>query len=142
VTDDDLVIRSYEPRDGSGVIALWRDAFRDDPSWNDPEVVVRRKLATQPELLLVGELGGAVVAAVVAGFDGFRGWIYHLAVARGHRRRGIGRAMMSEAEMRLRRLGCPKVNLQVRSTNAGVVEFYGGLGYRIEDRVSLGKRLG
>jgi ribosomal protein S18 acetylase RimI-like enzyme len=67
--------------------------------------------------------------------------VRNLAVAQGHRRRGIGRAMMSEAEMRLRRLGCPKVNLQVRSTNTGVIEFYGGLGYQIEDRVSLGKRL-
>jgi len=119
VTNDDLVIRTYEPRDESSVTALWRAVFRDDPPWNDPQFVIRRKLATQPELFLVGEVEGSVVAAVVAGFDGFRGWVYHLAVAPEYRRKGFGRVLMSVAEVRLRRLGCPKVNLQVRATNTG-----------------------
>lgn len=141
MTSDNLVIRTYEPRDESSVTALWRDVFRDDPPWNDPKFVIRRKLAIQPELFLVGELEGTVVAAVVIGFDGFRGWIYHLAVVPEHRRKGFGRVLMSEAEIRLRRLGCPKVNLQVRVTNTGVIEFYRHLGYQVEDRVSFGKRL-
>jgi ribosomal protein S18 acetylase RimI-like enzyme len=141
VTKDDLVVRTYEPRDESPISALWRDVFRDDPPWNNPRLVIRRKLAIQPDLLLVGEFEGAVVGAVVAGFDGFRGWIYHLAVAPDHRHRGFGRALMSEAEVRLRHLGCPKVNLQVRAINTGGIEFYKRLGYQIEDRVSFGKRI-
>ena len=141
MTNNDLAIRRYEARDEPGVIALWRDVFRDDPPWNDPESVILRKLAIQPELFLVGELEGAVVGAVVAGFDGFRGWIYHLAVGPDHRHKGFGRALMSEAELRLRHLGCPKVNLQVRASNTGVIEFYGRLGYQIEERVSFGKRI-
>ena len=141
MTNGDLLIRIYEARDEATVTALWRDVFRGDPPWNDPKSVIRRKVATQPELFLVGELEDAVVATVVAGFDGFRGWIYHLAVAPEHRRKGFGRGLMSEAEIRLRHLGCPKVNLQVRTTNTGVIEFYRHLGYEIEDRVSFGKRL-
>jgi ribosomal protein S18 acetylase RimI-like enzyme len=49
--------------------------------------------------------------------------------------------LMAEAEGRLRPLGCPKINLQVRAANAGVAEFYARLGYCVEDRVSFGKRL-
>ena len=137
-----MVVRAYEPRDETAVVALWRDVFRDDPPWNDPELVIRRKLAIQPELLLVGQLDAVVIGTVIAGFDGFRGWVYHLAVASAHRRNGYGRALMSAAEHRLRRLGCPKVNLQVRATNADVVAFYRRLGYQVEERVSFGKRLG
>ena len=93
------------------------------------------------DLFLVGEFRDRVVATVLAGFDGFRGWVYHLAVAPEHRRQGFGRAMMQEVEARLRLLGCPKLNLQVRTTNAEVIEFYRRIGYQVEDRVSLGKRL-
>lgn len=141
VTDGALAIRAYAPRDESGVIALWREVFPDDPPWNDPRAVIERKLVTQPELFLVGTVHDMVVSTVIAGFDGFRGWIYHLAVASEHRRKGFGRALMSEAERRLRHLGCPKINLQVRDDNAGAVEFYRRLGYRVEERVSFGKRL-
>ena len=136
-----LLIRPYLERDAAAVISLWQAVFPDDPPWNDPALVIRRKLAVQRGLFLVGKFGNRVVAAALAGFDGFRGWVYHLAVAPEHRRRGYGRAMMQEAEARLRRLGCPKLNLQVRATNAEVIEFYRQLGYQIEDRVSFGKRL-
>jgi len=141
VTGAGLVVRSYEARDETAVIVLWREAFQDDPPRNAPELVIRRKLTVQPELLLVGELAGTIVAAVVAGFDGFRGWIHHLAVAPEHRRQGFGRALVFEAEARLRTLGCPKVNLQVRASNAGVAEFYRRLGYQVEERLSFGKGL-
>ena len=138
---DALIVRAYEAADAESVTALWREIFAADPPWNEPGLVIRRKLAVQPELFLVGELGGAVIATVLAGFDGVRGWIHHLAVVPAHRRRGFGRLMMAEAERRLRRLGCPKVNLQVRASNAAVVEFYRRLDYQIEERVSFGKRL-
>ena len=141
MANGELMVRSYEARDEAGVTALWRASFPDDPPRNAPEMVIRRKLTVQPELLLVGELAGTVVAAVVAGFDGFRGWLNHLAVAPEHRRRGFGRALVSEAEARLRTLGCPKVNLQVRASNAGVAEFYRRLGYEVEERISFGKSL-
>ena len=138
---DALVIRPFREPDELEVMALWRDAFADDPSWNDPRAIIQRKLAVDRQLLLVGERHGRVVATVVGGFDGFRGWVYHLAVARDERRTGLGRAMMTEVESELRKLGCPKVNLQVRGSNEGVVQFYRSLGYCVEDRVSMGKLL-
>jgi len=116
--------------------------FADDPPWNGPEAVIRRKLGVQRELFLVGELTGKVVATVLAGFDGVRGWIHHLAVAPSLRRRGIATRMMREAESGLAKLGCPKINLQVRPGSTGVVAFYRTLGYEVEERVSMGKRLG
>ena len=137
-----VVIRPYEPQDQAEVISLWKDVFSDDPLWNEPATVIRRKLTVQPELFLVGYADGRLVATVLAGFDGVRGWIHHLAVHPAHRRRGIARALMGAAEEGLAKLGCPKVNLQVRATNTAVVSFYRALGYSIEERTSLGKRLG
>jgi ribosomal protein S18 acetylase RimI-like enzyme len=77
----------------------------------------------------------------MSGYDGHRGWINYLAVHPQHQRKGIARRMMDEAEANLRAVGCPKINLQVRSTNAGVIEFYKTIGLKIDDVVSFGKRL-
>jgi ribosomal protein S18 acetylase RimI-like enzyme len=78
---------------------------------------------------------------VIAGFDGVRGWIYHLAVSPDWRRRGFAKQLVREAERGLQSLGCPKVNLQVRSTNSGVVAFYRSVGYEVEERLSMGRSL-
>ncbi len=133
-----LTIRPFRDQDAAAVAALWREAFPNDPPRNDPEAIFRR---LQPDSLLVGELGSRIVAAVIAGYDGHRGWIYHLAVAASERHKGIGRAMMEAAEQRLRAMGCPKLNLQVHRWNAAVVGFYERLGYTVEDRISMGKQL-
>jgi ribosomal protein S18 acetylase RimI-like enzyme len=103
--------------------------------------MIDNKLKVQPELLLVGKLGDTVVAAVMAGFDGVRGWIYHLAVAPDSRRRGFATQLVRAAEAGLRRLGCPKANLQVRATNTTVIAFYQSLGYELEERVNMGRAL-
>ena len=103
--------------------------------------MIENKLQVQPELLLIGALDATIVGAVIAGFDGVRGWIYHLAVAPEFRRRGFATQLVRAAEDGLRRLGCPKVNLQVRVANHEVVEFYRSMGYQVEERVSMGRRL-
>lgn len=113
----------------------------DDPPWNAPALLIENKLKVQPELLLVGMLDQVLVGAVMAGFDGVRGWIHHLAVAPEYRRRGLATQLVRAAEFGLRNLGCPKVNLQVRATNAEVIALYRALGYAIEERVSMGRRL-
>lgn len=95
----------------------------------------------QRELFLVGESKGVVVATLLGGYDGFRCWVYHVAVDAAHRRKGYGRAMMREAERLLTRTGCPKLNIQVRAHNHGVVEFYERLGYAVDDHISMGKLL-
>jgi ribosomal protein S18 acetylase RimI-like enzyme len=136
-----LTVRPFEDRDETDVVALWRAAFATTPARNDPLSIIRRKRAVQPELFLVGDADGRVVATAIAGYDGHRGWVYHVAVAADARRRGYGRAMMAAAVERLRALGCPKLNLQINRSNAEVVAFYEALGFTVEDRVSMGKVL-
>lgn len=133
-------IRPFDAADEDAVVALWEACGLVRP-WNDPRRDIARKLTVQPELFLVAVDGGAIVGAGMAGFEGHRGWVNYLAVAPGRRQSGVGTALMHAFEERLRALGCPKVNLQVRAGNADVLDFYARLGY-IEDRVvSLGKRL-
>lgn len=138
---EEFRVRPFAEADEPEVVALWTEVFAGDPARNDPAAVIARKLRFQRELFLVGEFRGDVVGTVIAGYDGYRGWVYHLAVDRRYRRRGFGRTLMREAENGLRGIGCPKLNLQVRSTNAEVIAFYKRLGYSIEDRVSFGKVL-
>lgn len=137
-----LEIRPFGDDDQAAVVDLWRVCFPNDPPYNAPDKVIERKRLVQPGLFLVGLVEGTVVCTVIGGYDGFRGWVYHLATAPEHRRKGFGRQMMNEVEGRLADVGCPKLNLQVRATNEAVVAFYEALGYRVEERVSLGKRLG
>jgi ribosomal protein S18 acetylase RimI-like enzyme len=136
-----ISIRPFRAADRAALERLWADVFADDPPWNAPALLIDAKLTVQPELLLVAVAAGELVGAVMAGFDGVRGWIHHLAVAPAARRRGVATALMRAAEAGLARLGCPKVNLQVRADNAAVIALYRRLGYAVEDRVSLGRRL-
>jgi ribosomal protein S18 acetylase RimI-like enzyme len=135
-----MTIRPYRNADEAAVIALWQACGLVRP-WNDPPRDIRRKLRVNPEWFLVGEIDGRVVAGVMAGYEGHRGWINYLAVDPAFQRRGLGRALMAEAERLLRAAGCPKINLQIRTGNAAVVAFYQGLGFAVDDVVSLGKRL-
>ncbi len=136
-----LLVRPYVPGDHTSLCELWQRVFPDDPPHNAPELMIESKLAIAPDQLLVGYLDDDLVAAVIGGYDGTRGWIYHLAVDPSQRRRGYGERMVREAEQRLADAGCTKINLQVRSGNTTVIGFYQALGYAIEERVSMGRRL-
>ena len=122
------------------MVALWHRCGLVVPH-NDPVRDIALKLGWQPELFLIGELDERLVASVMAGYEGHRGWINYLAVDPAAQGRGLGRLMMNEAESALRALGCPKINLQVRTTNAAVRAFYQRIGYSVDDVISLGKRL-
>jgi ribosomal protein S18 acetylase RimI-like enzyme len=134
------VIRRYQSEDELQVVDLWERCALVVP-WNVPADDIARKLAFQPELFFVAECEGRVVGSVMAGYEGHRGWINYLAVAPELQRSGLGRELMDHAEARLLDAGCPKINLQVRGANRAVIDFYQRLGYRIDDTVSLGKRL-
>jgi ribosomal protein S18 acetylase RimI-like enzyme len=136
-----VTIRPFRSTDREQVERLWARVFSDDPPSNAPAALIDTKLRVQPELFLTAITDDVIVGAVMAGFDGVRGWIHHLAVSPDYRRRGIATALVRAAEVGLGRLGCPKVNLQVRATNSDVVAFYRRLGYAVEDRVSMGRRL-
>lgn len=136
-----MEIWPYEAADFGGLDELWRQAFPNDPPRNRADVAVPAKLAMQDDLLFVAVEDGAVIGSIMAGYDGHRGWLYAVAVRRSAKRRGVGTALAQTAEAALRRLGCCKINLQVRSTNAAVVEFYKGLGFAVEDHISMGRLL-
>ncbi len=135
-----LSIRPYEDIDESHVVQLWADCGLIVP-WNDPKADIRRKLEVQRQLFLVGCIEGSIVATIMAGYEGHRGWINYLAVHPDQQRSGIGKTMLQEAERLLKTEGCPKINLQVRSTNDKVIKFYAKQGYKTDDVVSLGKRI-
>jgi ribosomal protein S18 acetylase RimI-like enzyme len=136
-----IKFESYRSEYFEGVKSLWQELFPDGPPWNAANVAIPVKLAVQPELFFVAVDGVEVVGSIIAGYDGHRGWLYMLAVSNSHRRRHIGAALVQEAEARLAAMGCQKINLQVRTSNAAVVEFYKKLGYMIEERISMGKRV-
>jgi ribosomal protein S18 acetylase RimI-like enzyme len=133
-------LRPYAVADEDAVVELWRRCELTRP-WNDPHKDIQRKLTTQAELFLVGELERGIIATVMAGFDGHRGWVNYLAVAPEHRTQGYGRLLMRHVEEQLTDRGCPKLNIQVRSSNQAVLEFYRRIGYSVDEAVSLGKRL-
>lgn len=138
-----LRIRAFRDEDEAAVVALWRDCGLTRP-WNDPHKDIARKRMQQREMFFVGtreERPDEIVATAMVGYDGHRGWVYYLAIAPGYQRLALGRRMMAHAEGALLAQGCPKINLQVRSSNAGVIDFYRKLGYAHDEAVSLGKRL-
>ncbi len=135
-----LTIRPFVPDDEAGVVALWEAAGLTRP-WNDPRKDIERKLRVQPEWFLVATAGAEIIGSVMAGYDGHRGWVNYLAVTPASRRAGVGRALMAEVERVLGDVGCPKINLQIRSTNLVAVGFYEALGYMTDDVISLGRRL-
>ena len=133
-------LRTYHPSDETAVIDLWMRCGLVTPQ-NNPRTDIQRKLRVASELFLVGTIDAEIVATVMAGYEGHRGWINYLAVAPHLQKSGYGRQIMEHAEELLRERGCPKINLQVRSTNKQVIEFYQRLGFSIEGAVSMGKRL-
>ena len=135
-----VLIRPFADQDEDAVVALWRDAGLVRP-WNDPHRDIARKKLVQRDLFLVAVDADAVVGTAMAGYDGHRGWVYYVAVAPDQQGAGLGRRLMAEVEARLLALGCPKVNVQVRSGNEAVGTFYARLGYAPDGATGLGRRL-
>ncbi|MAA65355.1 MAG: GNAT family acetyltransferase [Alteromonadaceae bacterium] len=133
-------IRGFQVEEQDQVVTLWRACGLVVPH-NDPVKDIRRKLEVDPDLFLVGTLDGQVVASVMGGYEGHRGWINYLAVSPDHQRKGFGRQMMVAIERAIAARGCPKINLQVREGNDQVVAFYKALGYFPDHAICLGKRI-
>ncbi len=136
-----MEIRVFHESDETEVISLWTQVFAYPEPRNDPAAVIRRKFAAQRNLFFVAVDEGKMVGTVMGGYDGHRGWIYSLAVDPAHRRQKVGTALVRHVERALEGAGSPKINLQVHSSNAAVVAFYEKLGYRVEERISMGKVL-
>jgi len=133
-------IRAFQEADADDVVRLWVACGLVRP-WNDPRKDIARKLAVQRELFLVGSVGDRIVATVMGGYDGHRGWINYLAVDPAHRRQGLARQLLADVEQHLRAAGCAKINLQIRHENLDAIAFYRSVGFAEDAVVSMGKRL-
>ena len=134
-----MTVRPFAEADRDAAEAVLAACFDYPTAYNAPAASIRRKAAAADGLFWVAEDGGAVVGTVMAGWDGHRGWIYSLGVLPGHRGSGIGTALMRRALDELAARDCPKVNLQVVEGNRGVVDFYARLGFKVEERISMGR---
>jgi ribosomal protein S18 acetylase RimI-like enzyme len=135
-----MQIRAYLAADEVSVISLWQRCNLTRPQ-NNPRLDIQRKLKVNPELFLVGTVDGRIVATVMGGYEGHRGWINYLSVDPDFQRKGLGRRLMRAIELKLRALGCPKINLQVRSDNSDALSFYEKIGYEKDNVISMGIRL-
>lgn len=133
-------IREYIELDEQQVIHLWMQCHLVVSS-NNPKRDIQRKLKVDRDLFLVGILDNKIIATVMGGYEGHRGWINYLAVDPAYQRSGYGRLIMEAVEQRIRSKGCPKINLQVRARNKAVIQFYRSLGYTEDHVIGLGKRL-
>jgi ribosomal protein S18 acetylase RimI-like enzyme len=135
-----LVISTIEDRDVPDVIALW-ERCGSTRSWNDPagDIALARKESNSTVLL--GRSAGALLASLLVGHDGHRGWVYYVTVDPDHRFKGYGREIMAAAEDWLRERGIQKLQLMVRGNNAQVHAFYESLGYYDQNRVTFAKWL-
>jgi ribosomal protein S18 acetylase RimI-like enzyme len=133
-------IRQYSPEDRKAVIELWQKCNLTRP-WNNPRLDIERKLKVNPELFLVGSVDTKVIATVMGGYEGHRGWVNYLAVDPEYQRKELGQQIMKAIEDKLLAIGCPKINLQIRTDNLSAVSFYKSIGYKTDDVISMGKRL-
>ena len=135
-----MKLRPYQLTDKDKLIALWRECGLLAPQ-NDPSKDIERKLKVDPDLFLVGVIEDNIVASIMGGYEGHRGWVNYLAVKPSQQRKGLGQQLMQETETLLKQKGCPKINLQVRTSNPSVIAFYEAIGYANDHVVSFGKRL-
>ncbi len=136
-----MKIRNFQAEDSDQVIALWQESGLTRP-WNDPLLDIERKQKLADDLFLVGvDSTDRIIASVMGGYDGHRGWMNYLAVAPAHRRHGLAGALIENLEGRLVQAGCPKINLQIRTDNVEVRAFYESLGFTEDAVISMGKRL-
>jgi ribosomal protein S18 acetylase RimI-like enzyme len=135
-----LAISPITDADVDAVIALWQRCGLTRP-WNDPasDIAFARRGANAT--ILIGRVGGALVATAMVGHDGHRGWVYYVAVDPDWQGKDFGRAIMAAAEDWLRARDVTKVMLMVRPDNVAVQAFYDRLGYDVQERVIYAKWL-
>jgi ribosomal protein S18 acetylase RimI-like enzyme len=137
-------IRAFRfPEDYPSVYVLWAEAGPGIHLRRSDELgEIQKKLERDPDLFLVAETEDEIVGAVLGGFDGRRGMVYHLAVASEYRQKGIGKVLMEELEERLRSKGCIRYYLLVTQDNERAIHFYENQGWtHLDDLLIYGKDL-
>jgi ribosomal protein S18 acetylase RimI-like enzyme len=126
-------VRPAETADLPQVLALWEEARAEPASIPDTEDALETLVAHTPDALLVAELDGEIVGAVIVAWDGWRGNIYRLAVKRECRRLGIGLQLVNTGEERLREKGVRRVTALVVTEELGAAALWKAAGYE-QDR--------
>ena len=139
-TPQDLAIAPIADDDIASVVALWQRCGLTRP-WNDPTGDIAFARRGPNSAVLVGRHGGTLVATVMVGHDGHRGWFYYLGVDPALQGKGFGRAMTRAAEAWLTARGIAKAQLIVRAENDRVRAFYEALGYGEQERILFAKWL-
>ena len=131
------------PEDYETVRSLWASIEKGVRiGRSDTPEEIQKKLTRDPDLFLVAEQEAQIVGAVIGGYDGRRGLIYHLAVAGSVRGQGIGTLLLNEVEARLRQKGCLKCYLLVTLDNEEAMHYYAGRGWQpMQDIRLYGKEL-
>ena len=134
-------IQEFQINDYNAVFELWKEAglvIRPGDNLSG----ARMKLLRDPDLFLLARLEGEIVGCVIGGWDGRRGWVYHLAVKPSHQGQGIATALLSEVEKRLVERGAKKINAQIYQSNTKSLKFFKARGYEIHtELVMVGKHL-
>jgi ribosomal protein S18 acetylase RimI-like enzyme len=133
-------IRPFEHQDTDALVKLWERCGLTRPQ-NNPRLDIERKLKVQSQWFFVGLINKVIIASVMAGYEGHRGWINYLAIDPAYQRSGLGHQLVQKVEQCLLEAGCPKINLQIRLENTDAIAFYKSLGYEKDEVVSYGKRL-
>lgn len=138
-----MQIRTFKfPQDFQQVLHLWENSGPGvHLGYSDTEQEIERKIEYAPDLFLVASVENQIIGTVLAGYDGRRGLIYHLAVDAGFRHQGIGTELMQEIENRLRELGCYKVYLLIMHDHREVIDFYRNRGWDLMPVTTMGKEL-
>ena len=130
-------IRPAQAADHSGAIGLWREAGLGTLTEAEWHAVIDRPTS----ILLVAEEDAEIIGAVIAAFDGWRAYIYHVAVAPAHRQHGLARRLMSAAETLLAQAGAQRVFAMVHQENPAGLALSAIMGYEPEGEVILVKEL-
>ena len=140
----EVTIRNFIfPQDYPAVYLLWQNAGAGiHLRRSDTPDEIAKKLQRDPDLFLVAECNEQIIGSVIGGFDGRRGFVYHLAVDATHRGAGLGAALMTELEQRLRAKGCLKAYLFIAHENSAVMGFYQHIGWQPMDVIPYAKDLG
>ena len=135
MADGGLTVRRGEERDVAAVLALWAEERSGHASQPDRAEDVERLAGDSPAALLVAERDAEVVGALIAGWDGWRGNVYRLAVRAGERRQGIGLALVRAGEEYLRSQGAVRITALVAFDGAEAAAFWEAAGYPQDEEI-------
>lgn len=139
LTDPAPIVRPARTLEAAEILELWQRARSERASAPDRIEDVQRLLSDTPGSLLVAHAGGAILGALIAAWDGWRGNMYRLVVHSEHRRRGIGLALVRAGEERLRRQGARRITALVAYDDEVAAAFWESAGYP-RDR-EIGRRV-